>query len=285
MTDLDNSKLTINETENVNDFDGILSKNILKTEEKSNENEPKEQINLINIAKEVLGKSGDNYENSKSKSIIQTVQKSIDIIQAPEKKADLIIDVSSKVNVKDLLDKGIEIGHNIESYLNEKDTEIKTKSSNEINQELFELQKVNDSELNISIDKSIEEIIQVSYKNSPQNLVNSFKIIKTNISNNQDELKTETEVAKSPDYNLKNQIERVDPMKSCKILIISSMKYLSILILLVFFGFCLYLFGYMTIQLNGILTGLQNFGMLLNITFSFLVDFMMSSKSAKVSPV
>jgi len=254
--------------------------------------EHKQQNNLINIAKEVFGKSDENNENKKSNlgEIIQTVQKSIEIIQAPEKMADLIIDISSKVNVKDLLDKVSEVKNKIEDNVHEKEIKL-----NEINQgsEKFELLKVNDSELKNLIEKSNEEINQISDKIDAQNLDNSLKIVKAYIPN-QDKPKTQTEVSQTHDAKLKKiktYIVRVeknqdkDPMKSCKILIIISIKYLSILILLGYFGFCLYLFGYMTIQLNGILTGLQNFGMLLNITFSFLVDFMMSSKSAKVSPV
>jgi predicted transcriptional regulator len=244
--------------------------------------EHKQQNNLINIAKEVFGKSDENNEIKKSNlgEIIQTVQKSIEIIQAPEKMADIIIDISSKVNVKDLLDKVSEVKNKIEDNVHEKEIKL-----NEINQgsEKFELLKVNDSELKN----------QISDKIDAQNLDNSLKIVKADIPN-QDKPKTQTEVCQTHDAKLKKiktYIVRVeknqnkDPMKSCKILIIISIKYLSILILLGYFGFCLYLFGYMTIQLNGILTGLQNFGMLLNITFSFLVDFMMSSKSAKVSPV
>jgi len=99
--------------ENIRNFDKLICKDKSTIEEsKSNENE--QQNNLINIAKEVFGKSDENKKSNLGE-IIQTVQKSIEIIQAPEKMADLIIDISSKVNVKDVLDKGIEIGHNIET--------------------------------------------------------------------------------------------------------------------------------------------------------------------------
>jgi hypothetical protein len=46
-----------------------------------------------------------------------------------------------------------------------------------------------------------------------------------------------------------------------------------------YFSFSLYLFGYMTIQANGILTGLQNFAMILNIASSFLIDFIITKKT------
>lgn len=52
-----------------------------------------------------------------------------------------------------------------------------------------------------------------------------------------------------------------------------------------YFGSSAYLFAYMTIQINGVLTALQNFAMILNIIFSFLMDYMIIKKSAKVSSI
>ena len=85
------------------------------------------------------------------------------------------------------------------------------------------------------------------------------------------------------DYDLKTTEncgdKNEDPIKSCKILIIILIKLISMIILMGYFSFSLYLFGYMTIQVNGILTGLQNFAMILNIAFSFLIDFIITKKS------
>jgi hypothetical protein len=208
---------------------------ILEEDEENNEtkHEPTKASHLINIAREVFEKSSEMKiqldeiinKNKNLSEMINTIDKSIQMIQKPEKIADLIVDKSLKISSNDILVK-------TKGILNGKITLDRSSAITKTN-EVF------DAELS-----------------------------QKQITNDHD-LKT------TENCDDKNE----DPIKSCKILIIILIKLISMIILMGYFSFSLYLFGYMTIQVNGILTGLQNFAMILNIAFSFLIDFIITKKS------
>ncbi len=86
---------------------------ILEEDEENNEikQEPTKANNLINIAREVFEKSGEMKnqldelinKNKNLSEIINTLDKSIQMIQKPEKIADLIVDKSLKISSNDIL--------------------------------------------------------------------------------------------------------------------------------------------------------------------------------------
>jgi len=207
---------------------------ILEEDEENNEikQEPTKANNLINIAREVFEKSGEMKnqldelinKNKNLSEIINTLDKSIQMIQKPEKIADLIVDKSLKISSNDIL--------------------VKTKG-------------ILNGKISLDHSSEITKTNEVFGAELPQKqITNDLKTTE-----NYDDDKNE------------------DQIKSCKILIIILIKLISMIILMGYFSFSLYLFGYMTIQANGILTGLQNFAMILNIASSFLIDFIITKKT------
>jgi len=207
---------------------------ILEEDEENNEikQEPTKANNLINIAREVFEKSGEMKnqldelinKNKNLSEIINTLDKSIQMIQKPEKIADLIVDKSLKISSNDIL--------------------VKTKG-------------ILNGKISLDHSSEITKTNEVFGAELPQKqITNDLKTTE-----NYDDYKNE------------------DQIKSCKILIIILIKLISMIILMGYFSFSLYLFGYMTIQANGILTGLQNFAMILNIASSFLIDFIITKKT------
>lgn len=261
------------------------------------------------------------HENKTIGGIINAIE----IIKEPEQIADLIINMSSKISAKEIFEKAGTIKGKFEEILSEKktlddhnikeiDNSVQISQQPDIISELLPKQILEDGiisktaeefldeKLNLQVpEKYADLIVNISTKKEiVENIAHENQSMKGIISTDSDLLSSKVSEIKNlsetiyepviesiqtkPSQNCEKK-ENISSLNSCKIVIIGFIKLISMLILVGYFGFSAYLFAYMTIQINGVLTALQNFAMILNIIFSFLMDYMIIKKSAKVSSI